>query len=135
VNWTVRVDRDEPEMSQGGQPVMRLFSESIEGYHVVGDEIDVIVDGQASKVPRQRAVGLHGATKAVVMLPKDGAPHTVVFIAVYDLGPAGLVQVKETRESDGRGGSSYTLESPVDSVSWGSGPGRDSGPGRLKLKD
>src|SRR5262249_27171844 len=143
VNWSVRGRQEEPEMSQPGEPVMHMFYESAENYPVVGDSVEAVVDGESMRLPLVPAAGLPGATKAVVVLPNDGLPHTVVLCPVYDLGPGGKVRVTDTRESDGHGFAVYTFESPVDKVVMKLGCKGDmehracipSRPAQLKLKD
>lgn len=107
-----------------------FFYAPMDGWPVAGNAVDVLVDGRAAKAPLQPAAE-PGMTKAVVAVPLDGRPHTVVFMPTYDLGPDGLVTVREIIEQRRDGDRTYTVETPVDRAVFRSGMPRRN----VKLKD
>jgi hypothetical protein len=112
LNIGPRISEDPPE---GDEVVFGcVFNTSFDNYRVVGDGIDVVIDGKKNRIPFLSSGIYPGAIKAIVRVPGLAGKHTVVFLPTYDLGKDGNAAVKIISSSDGMGGKTVAFESAVD---------------------
>lgn len=110
--------------------LVSYYDPTVDGLPVVGDAVDVVIDGRPERIKFQPAAE-PGKKKAVVRWPLDGRPHTAVFSSFFDLGSDGLVKVVSTVLQDERGKRRIFIESPVDRIEIIQGEPRRA----LRLKD